>query len=60
MPPDALASVHLVNRQPRGLEQEMEFLERCLSHGPSPYPELDAHEGMTVLLGSPLFVALPD
>ncbi|MEV5173914.1 SAVMC3_10250 family protein [Streptomyces flaveolus] len=55
VPPDTLASVHLVNRQPR---EEMEFLARCLSHGPSPYPELDAHEGMTVLPGSPLFVAL--
>lgn len=60
VPPDALASVHPVNRQPRGVEQEMEFLPRCLSHGPSPFPELDAHEGMSVLPGSPLFVALSD
>lgn len=58
MPADALASVHLANRQLRGVEQEVEFVARRLSHGPSPYPELDVHEGMTVLLGSPLFVAL--
>ncbi|WP_031094530.1 MULTISPECIES: DUF7019 family protein [unclassified Streptomyces] len=58
VPPDALASVHLVN--PRGVEEQMESLERCLSHGPSPNPELDAHEGMTVLPGSPLLVALSD
>jgi hypothetical protein len=58
VPPDALASVYLANRQLRGVEQEVEFLARRLSHGPSPYHELDAHEGMAVLLGSPLFVAL--
>lgn len=56
----ALASVHLANRLMRCAEQEVEFLAKRLLHGPSPYPELDAHEGMIVLLGSPLFVALAD
>lgn len=58
--PRALASVHLMNRLLRGAEQEVEFLAKRLLHGPSPYPELDTHDGMTVLLGSPLFVALAD
>ncbi|MFE6281095.1 DUF7019 family protein [Streptomyces sp. NPDC057877] len=58
--PDALASVQLANRTLRGAEQEVEFLAKRLLHGPSPYPELDGHDGMTVLLASPLFVALAD
>ncbi|WP_405867854.1 DUF7019 family protein [Streptomyces sp. NBC_00005] len=58
--PEALASVHRANRMMRGTDQEVEFLAKRLLHGPSPYPELDAHHGMTVLLGSPLFVALAD
>jgi hypothetical protein len=60
MPSNALASVYLANRQLRGAEQNVEFLAKRLLHGPSPYPELDANDGMTVLLGSPLFVALAD
>lgn len=43
-----------------GDQQEVEFLAERLMHGPSPYPELDVHDGMAVLLGSPLFVALAD
>ncbi len=58
--PDALASVQLANRTLRGAEQEVEFLAKRLLHGPIPYPELDGHDGVTVLLGSPLFVALAD
>ena len=60
VPPSALASVHVANRLVRGAEQEVEFLAKRLLHGPSPYPELDAHDDMTVLLASPLFVALAD
>jgi len=58
VPTNALGLVHLANRQMRGAEQEVEFLAKRLLHGSSPYPELDAHDHMTVLLGSPLFVAL--
>jgi hypothetical protein len=58
--PDALASVHLANRLLRGPQQDVEFLAKRLLHGPSPYPELDDHTGTSVLLGSPLFVALAD
>jgi hypothetical protein len=60
VPTSALASVHLANRLLRGAEQDVEFLAKRLLHGSSPYPELDARDGMTVLLGSPLFVALAD
>lgn len=60
VPPGALASVHLANRVLRGTGQEVEFLAKRLLHGPSPYPELDARDGVTVLLGGPLFVALAD
>ncbi|TDD74228.1 hypothetical protein E1293_29870 [Actinomadura darangshiensis] len=31
------------------------LLAKRLLHGPSPYPELDGSDGMTVLVGSPLF-----
>lgn len=59
-PASALAATHVANRVIRGAEQEVEFLAKRLAHGPSPYPELDADDGMTVLLASPIFVALAD
>lgn len=59
-PPDVIASVHTANRLVRGVEQDVEFLAKKLAYGPSPYPELDAHDGMTVLLATPFFVALAD
>ncbi|GAB7051275.1 DUF7019 family protein [Catenuloplanes indicus] len=57
---EALATVHLAARQLRGTEQELEFVAKRLGQGPSPYPELDPRAGMTVLVGSPIFVALAD
>ena len=45
---------------PAGAHAEREFLAKRLLSGPSPYPELDGRPGMTVLLGSPLYVALVD
>ncbi|MGW5642837.1 DUF7019 family protein [Saccharopolyspora sp. NPDC003752] len=59
-PTSALASAHMANWLMCGDQQEVEFLAERLMHGPSPYPELDVHDGMAVLLGSPLFVALAD
>lgn len=56
----ALASVHRANSRLRGPVQNVEFLAKRLLSGPSPYPELDGRDGMTVLLGSPLYVALAD
>ncbi|MGC5660821.1 DUF7019 family protein [Micromonospora sp. WMMD723] len=56
----ALASVHQAGTRLRGPTQNVEFLAKRLLHGPSPYPELDGRPGMTVLLGSPLYVALVD
>jgi hypothetical protein len=58
--PEALPAAHLAHRQLRGTEQDLEFVAKRLAHGPSPYPELDPHEGMNVLVGSPIFVALGD
>jgi hypothetical protein len=60
VPDSALASVYLASRQLAGAEQDVEFLAKRLLYEPSPFPELDARDGMTVLLGSPLFVALAD
>ncbi|MBM0278986.1 DUF7019 family protein [Micromonospora tarensis] len=56
----ALASVHRAGTRLRGPAQNVEFLAKRLLCGPSPYPELDGRPGMTVLLGSPLYVALVD
>lgn len=58
--PEALAAAHLAHRQLRGTEQHLEFVAKRLAYGPSPYPELDPYEGMNVLVGSPIFVALGD
>ncbi|MER5702847.1 SAVMC3_10250 family protein [Micromonospora sp. NPDC002296] len=55
-----LASVHRAGTRLRGPAQNVEFLAKRLLSGPSPYPELDGRPGMTVLLGSPLYVALVD
>jgi hypothetical protein len=56
----ALASVHQANARLRGPAQNVEFIAKRLLDGPSPYPELDGRDGMTVLLGSPLYVAQVD
>ncbi|MGH3940904.1 MAG: DUF7019 family protein [Pseudonocardiaceae bacterium] len=56
----ALASVHQAGARLRGPAQNVEFIAKRLLQGPSPYPELDGREDMTVLLGSPLYVALAD
>jgi hypothetical protein len=58
--PEALPAAHLAHRHLRGTEQDLEFVAKRLAYGPSPYPELDPHEGMKVLVGSPIFVALGD
>ncbi|GAB3934293.1 hypothetical protein GCM10027614_07040 [Micromonospora vulcania] len=57
---EALASVHQAGTRLRGPAQNVEFLAKRLLSGPSPYPELDGRPGMSVLLGSPLYVALVD
>jgi hypothetical protein len=44
----------------RGPAQKVEFLAKRLLHGPSPSSESGSRDGMTVLLGSPLYVALVD
>ncbi|WP_086824936.1 SAVMC3_10250 family protein [Allokutzneria sp. NRRL B-24872] len=59
-PESALELAYLANRNLRGDEQEVEFVAKRLRHGPSPYPELDRGRSVTVLVGSPLFVALAD
>lgn len=54
----ALATVHQACARLRGPIQNVEFLAKRLLWGPSPYPELG--DGRSVLLGSPLYVALVD
>ncbi|MEV2214967.1 SAVMC3_10250 family protein [Streptomyces sp. NPDC050997] len=44
----------------RAPAQKVEFLAKRLLHGPIPSSESGSHDGMTVLLGSPLYVALVD
>lgn len=56
----ALAAVHQANARLRGPAQNLEFVAKRLLAGPSPYPEIDGRDDMTVLLGSPLYVALAD
>jgi hypothetical protein len=57
---EALAAVHLANTTMRGPAQNLEFLAKRLLYGPSPYPHRDPHPAMSVLLGSPIYVALAD
>ncbi|MGH8919364.1 MAG: DUF7019 family protein, partial [Actinomycetes bacterium] len=54
----ALEAVELANDSLRGPEQKVEFVAKRLPHGPSPYS--GSPVGMSVLLGSPLYVALVD
>ncbi len=55
-----LGVVHQANARLRGPAQNVEFVAKRLLYGPSPYPELDPAPDMTVLLGSPLYVAQAD
>ncbi|MFB7369481.1 SAVMC3_10250 family protein [Streptomyces sp. NPDC056222] len=57
---DTLATVMRANAALRGPAQTVEFLAKRLLHGPCPYPELAPRDDMTVLLASPLYVALVD
>ena len=59
-PANALELAHMANRNLRADQQEVEFIAKRLAHGPSPYPELDGGKALTVLVGSPLFVALAE
>jgi hypothetical protein len=59
-PEGVLELAHLAQKNARGDEQEVEFIAKRLRHGPSPYPELDGGRSVSVLVGSPLFVALAD
>lgn len=56
----ALAAIHQTNTTLRGPAQNVEFVAKRLLHGPSPYPEVDPRPDMTVLVGTPLYVALAD
>ena len=56
----ALQAVHLATGGMTGPPQLMEFVAKRLLVGPSPYPQRDPRPGMSVLLGSPLYVAQVD
>ncbi|MFF3316170.1 DUF7019 family protein [Streptomyces sp. NPDC003035] len=58
--PGALATVMRANGVLRGPAQTVEFVAKRMLHGPCPYPELVPRNDMTVLLASPLYVALVD
>ncbi|MFJ5837427.1 DUF7019 family protein [Streptomyces shenzhenensis] len=58
--PDALGTVVRANSQLRGPAQLVEFVAKRMLHGPCPYPELYPEREMSVLLGSPLYVALAE
>ncbi|MGX1130866.1 hypothetical protein RKD49_003056 [Streptomyces glaucescens] len=58
--PDALASVLHANGALRGPAMTVEFVAKRMLHGPCPYPEFFPGRAMSVLLGSPLYVALVD
>lgn len=51
----ALTAVHRADAVMRGPTQNVEFVAKRLLHGPSP-----AQDGLSVLLGTPLYVALVD
>ncbi|ROO52209.1 hypothetical protein EDC02_7119 [Micromonospora sp. Llam0] len=56
----ALVTVHQAVRRLRGVAQNVEFVAKRLLHGPSPFPHSDPRADMSVLLGSPIYVALAD
>ncbi|MFB7507802.1 DUF7019 family protein [Streptomyces broussonetiae] len=58
--PDALGTVVRANSALRGPARRLEFVAQRILHGPCPYPELYPVEERTVLLGSPLYVALAE
>lgn len=56
----AFTTVHRGVGRLLGPSQNIEFIAKRLLRGPSPFPEDDPPEGMSVLLGSPIYVALAD
>jgi hypothetical protein len=54
-----LAAVHMATGRLRGPAQNLEFVAKRLMQGTSPHPE-PQDTRMTVLLGSPLYVAMVD
>lgn len=56
----SIVAVYLATTQMRGPSQELEFVAKRLAYGPSPYPQRDKNDGMKVLLGTPLYVAMSE
>jgi hypothetical protein len=56
----ALMAVHLAASGLEGPATSVEFVAKRLLQGPSPYPQRDPNDDLTVLLGSPIFVAMVD
>jgi hypothetical protein len=56
----ALGAAHIATADLRGPVQSLEFLAKTLIRGPSPFPQRDQFDDMSVLLGSPLYVASLD
>lgn len=55
---ESLAAVHLATKGMKGPTQRLEFIAKRLAVGPSPYPHRDKKQGMRVLLGTPLYIAM--
>ena len=56
----SLVATYLATTQMHGPSQELEFVAKRLAYGPSPYPQRDKNDGMKVLLGTPLYVAMSE
>ncbi|MDT0467787.1 DUF7019 family protein [Streptomyces gibsoniae] len=56
----ALTTVHRAVRRLNAPAQKVEFIAKRLLHGTSPGGDFDPREGMSVLLGSPIYVAQAD
>ncbi|MEV6028505.1 SAVMC3_10250 family protein [Streptomyces sp. NPDC052036] len=56
----ALTTVHRAVRGLKAPAQNVEFIAKRLLHGTSPGGDFDPRDGMSVLLGSPIYVAQAD
>jgi hypothetical protein len=54
----SLYAVQVATRDMGGPAERLEFIAKRLISGPSPYPDQDERPGMSVLLGTPLYVAM--
>ncbi|MFY9620903.1 MAG: SAVMC3_10250 family protein [Pyrinomonadaceae bacterium] len=56
----SLRAVHLATSSMKGPKQRIRFMAKKLLYGPSPYPDRDSRSDMSVLLATPIYVALEE